>query len=155
MRPAETVRELYRRLDVGDPLGARALLAPEFSLSSTVHPAPMDADAWLAALSHFDAAFSEISHGVVIDEEQGALVRGRFHVSGWHTGTLAFPGEPVLPATGKRFQLPAEPFVAEVRDGRVLRIEVTMADENGGYKAVLAQLRGEAEPAPAPSELGR
>jgi len=155
MSPAETVQDLYRRLDVGDQVGARALLAPEFLHSSTAHPEPMDADAWLAALSHFDTAFSEVSHGVVIDEEQGALVHGRFHVSGRHTATLAFPGEPLLPATGKRFQLPAEPFVAEVRDGRVLRIEVTMANEKGGYKAVLAQLRGEAEPAPAPSELAR
>lgn len=154
MRPAETVRELYHRLDAGDVIGVRKLLAPDFLLISTVHPEPMDADAWLSALSHFDAAFTDVSHGVVIDAVQGALVHGRFHVSGRHIATLAFPGEPVLAATGKRFQLPAEPFVAEVRDGRVVRVEVSMAD-NGGYKAVLAQLRGEVEPAAAPREHAR
>lgn len=151
MRPGETVCELYRRLDAGDQAGARALLTPDFRLSSTLLPEPIDAETWLAALSHFDAAFSEIAHGVVIDAEHGARVHGRFHVSGRHTATLAFPGEAPLPATGKRFQLPAEPFVAEVQDGRLARIEVQMA-ANGGYKAVLAQLRGESEPATVATE---
>jgi len=151
MTPGDTILTLYRRIDAGDFTGARALLAPSFRLTSTVHPEPMDADAWLGALALFDAAFSDVSHGTVVDAENGGEdggeVRGRFHVSGRHTGHLSIPGLAELAPTGKAFRLPAEPFAAHVHNGLVERVRVTMAP-NGGYKAVLAQLRGEAEPAP-------
>jgi len=139
--PQETLTALFHALDHGDFVAAGNLLAQDFVHTSTRHPDPMDAECWLAPYEALHQAFPDIDHGLHDLESSGETVTGAFRLRGTHLGTLDLPaaGSHEVPATGRAFQLPVEPFTATLREGRVVSIHVAMPDQ-GGLGEALKQL---------------
>ncbi|MEM8852132.1 MAG: hypothetical protein AAGD34_00440 [Pseudomonadota bacterium] len=132
---------LFNAIDEGDFARAKSCLSDDFTRSSTLHPDPMDGDTWLGQLKLIEPLFSDVSHNTAITAEDGEEVRGTVQLTGCHTGRTTLPALSHLTPTGKRFSLPPEPFVARVREGRIVTIHVAMG-EGGGLPGIIKQLTG-------------
>ena len=82
---------------------------------------------WAAAVPDWNVALENLS-------ADGDTVRGTSRITGTHTGILAFPGEPRVPATGKHFEATAATTFT-MRGNQVAALHVVF-DEPG----ILAQL---------------
>jgi predicted ester cyclase len=72
--------------------------------------------AWFAAAPDWHIALENLS-------ESGDTVQGTSHITGTQTGTLALPGMPPLPATGKRFET-RDQITSTIRGNLVASITV-------------------------------
>lgn len=72
-------------------------------------------------------------------EENGDNVIVHSHITGTHTGPLALPGMPTIPATGKRIALPREEQTYIVKSGQLHSL-VTDARPDAGVPGMLMQL---------------
>lgn len=141
MKAVETVRAVFDALDAGDTARARNLLADDFVHRNARKPGAIDADYWLKGHTRLHAAFPDVDHGVHDLSADGDIVAGVFQVRGTHSGVLDLPefGLDKVEPTGRRFELPPEPFTAVVRDGKLVSIDVD-PPEDGGLAEALRQL---------------
>jgi predicted ester cyclase len=85
------------------------------------------------------AAFSDFKFNETLVEEGADMVICTQHITGTHTGTLALPGLPPVPATGKKVAMPEEKQVFTFRDGKFARAHSDPVP-GGGVMGILAQL---------------
>jgi len=81
-----------------------------------------------------DFAFNVSSY-----EEHDESVIAKAHITATHTGTLALPGLPPIPATGKKVALPEEVQTYTVKNGKLASL-TTDAKPDAGIPGMLAQL---------------
>jgi len=103
-------------------------------------PEPLHKAAYLGLIDALIHAIPNWKFGAKGFVERGAKVSVTLNVNGTHTGTLALPMLPQpIPATGKRFQVPAEPFEFTLKGGKISRITAEVVP-GGGVMGMLAQL---------------
>jgi hypothetical protein len=72
-------------------------------------------------------------------QEHGDSVIAKAHITCTHTGVLALPGMPPIPATGKKVALPEEVQTYTVKNGKLTSLS-TDARPDAGIPGMLAQL---------------
>ena len=143
----ELVKEALAVIEAGDMKKLSSLVTDDMTFEGPV-PEPLPKAAFLGlleALTHAIPNWKFDAKGFV---ERGDTVSATLNVNGTHTGTLALPMLPQpLPASGKRFQVPAEPSEFTLKGGKISRIKAEVVP-GGGVMGILAQL-GVAMPMPS------
>ncbi len=139
MSSAEVIAETFAALDAGDYETAAGLLDREFEFSGPTLQ-PLGAKEFIAFESALRSAMPNLKHNcLVYSTEDGDWVRGQVQIAGTHRRPLDLPNLPILAATRKRVKLPAERFVAVVRDGRIVSFAADVGPD-GGLMGILKQL---------------
>ncbi len=139
MDAQQTFARYTQAIDCGDIGAAAALIADDFRLDGAGLDGVGKATLIAAMKAQLDA-FPDYSENPSDIALEGDKVRFVAHVSGTQKQTLAIPGLPPVPATGRSIRLPPEPAWVLVRDGKLVAYHV---DEvaGGGVNGILAQLR--------------
>jgi predicted ester cyclase len=82
----------------------------------------LDRGHFLAMLRALYAGFPDWGYDHDPPEMRGTVIVVRWRQGGTHTGTLALPGLPVVPATGRRVTIPAQHFFYTVRGEQIVEI---------------------------------
>jgi predicted ester cyclase len=77
---------------------------------------------FLAMLGAIYSAFPDWHYEHEEAQVQGDMLAIRWRQGGTHTGTFALPGQPPVPATGKRVDIPWHYFFYRVRGNRIVEI---------------------------------
>ena len=131
MTAPELVQALFGRIMADDFEGAAKLLAPGFRHDSVISGG-IDAEQWLAADQVLRAAMPDLDFDIrdLVGDEYTAT--GTFNITGTHTGRLllAARGLDIAP-TGRKVQLPPEPFQARAEDGLLEWLHVDHPPDSG------------------------
>ena len=140
MKPEETVRAFLGAVEQGDLETALGYLAEEFQFYGPRVP-PLTKRDYGNNLKAIVAAFEQWQYnpGTFQTEEDG-LLHTRIQVTGIQTGTLAFPGAPEVPATGKRYQRPEEPLAFKVADSQIQEMHMNPSGERAAIYDIVDQL---------------
>lgn len=114
------------------------LVADDFQLSGPV-PQPVGKAEFVGLMYVIHAGLPDFAFNAYDFEENGDTVTVKSRITGTHTGTLALPGLPPIPATGKKVDLPVEIQTATFKDGKLHRL-TTDARPDAGIPGMLAQL---------------
>jgi predicted ester cyclase len=114
------------------------LVADDFVLSGPV-PQPVGKQEFLGLMHVIHAAMPDFAFNISSFEEDGDKVIARSHITATHTGTLALPGLPPIPPTGKKVSLPEEVQTYTVRGGK-FQMLATDARSDTGIPGLLGQL---------------
>lgn len=115
-----------------------SLVAHDFVLSGPT-PQPLGKPEFIGMMHAIHAAMPDFAFNISSFEEDGDTVVARSYITGTHTGTLALPGLPPLPATGKKVSLPEEVQTYTLKDGKLQKL-TTDGRPDGGIPGMLAQL---------------
>jgi predicted ester cyclase len=114
------------------------LVADDFVLSGPV-PQPLGKPEFLGLMQAIHVALPDFSFNIASFEEVGDTVVAKSFITGTHTGVLALPGMPALPATGKKVSLPQEIQTYTLKDGKLQSLS-TDARPGTGIPGLLMQL---------------
>jgi predicted ester cyclase len=145
MSATETVKAFSEALEARDFAKVATYLSDDFTLSGPT-PQPVGKNEFIAIQSAFMNAFPDWSFNLSHMEEQGDKTNATVQITGTHTQTLAVPGLPPIPATGKKVSLPEEHLVFTFKADKIANLS---SDEvpGGGIAGVLQQI-GVTLPAP-------
>lgn len=138
MNNVEIVKTGLRAWETNDEATLSPLVAEDFQLSGPV-PQPLGKQEFLGLMHIIHAAMPDFAFNISSFEENGDTVIARSHITGTHTGLLALPGLPPLPATGKKVKLPEEVQTYTLKDGRLHQLS-TDGKPDAGIPGMLAQL---------------
>lgn len=135
----ELVKEALAVAEAGDMKKLAGLVTDDMTFEGPM-PEPQPKAAYLGMLGALLHAIPNWKFDAKNFVEKGDQVSAIFNVNGTHTDTLTLPmlTKP-LPATGKRFQVAAEPVEFTFKGGKISRIKVE-AVPGGGVMDILAQL---------------
>jgi hypothetical protein len=102
MGAVETVTALSAALNAHDLDRAGRYLTDDFTFSGPT-PQPQNKQEFLAAQKAWFAGVPDWSVALSNMSDAGGRVTATAQISGTQTNTLALPGQPALPATGKHF----------------------------------------------------
>lgn len=114
------------------------LVAEDFVMTGPT-PQPLGKADFIGFMHVLLAALPDFAFNVSRFEDSGDTVVTYAHISGTHKGTLALPGLPPIPATGKKVALPEEVLTYTVKNGKLQSL-VTDARPDAGVAGMLAQL---------------
>jgi predicted ester cyclase len=114
------------------------LVAEDFVMTGPT-PQPLGKGEFIGFMHILLAAFPDFAFNVSHYEENGDTVVAYSHITGTHTGTLALPGLPPIPATGKKVALPQEEQAYTIKNGKLQSL-VTDARPDAGVSGILSQL---------------
>lgn len=114
------------------------LVAEDFVMTGPT-PQPLGKADFIGFMHVLLAALPDFAFNVSRFEENGDTVVTFAHISGTHKGTLALPGLPPIPATGKKIALPEEVLTYTVKNGKLQSL-VTDARPDAGVAGMLAQI---------------
>lgn len=141
---AKILREAYEAVEDGRVEDVEAFLHEDFEF---VHPSmdgPVDRATFLKMVEEIPVAFPDWQYHLHDVVQDGETVRSKVKITGTNTGELdlSFMGGPVLPATGRSFELPEESGTETFRDGKLIREVVDELPEGqvGGMTAIFQQL---------------
>ncbi len=135
---ADIVKKGLRAWEAKDAATFSSLLADDFVLVGPV-PQPLGKAEFIGFMHAITTALPDFKFNDGAVEEHGGRYVVKTRISGTHTGTLALPGMPAIPATGKKVQLPEETQTMTIANGKVSKIEVNNVP-GGGVPGLLAQL---------------
>lgn len=138
MSNLDLARKGLRAWEANDVATVTSLIADDFTLSGAV-PQPLGKAEFLGFMHAMLAAFPDFKFNETLTEEGADTVICTQHTTGTHTGTLALPGMPPVPATGKKVALPEEKQVFTFRDGKFVKAHSDPVP-GGGVMGMLAQL---------------
>lgn len=138
MNNLEIVKKGLHAWENADEATLSPLVGDDFQLSGPV-PQPLGKAEFLGLMHALHAAMPDFSFNISSFEENGDVVIARSHITGTHTGVLALPGLPAIPATHKKVSLPQEVQTYTLKDGKLMRL-VTDARPDAGIPGMLAQL---------------
>ena len=127
-----------RAFEANDHAMVNSLIADDFTLSGAV-PQTLGKQEFMGFMQAMLTAFPDFKFNETLREEGADKVIITQHITGTHTGTLALPGMPPIPATGKKFALPEEHQVFTIKDGKFVKSEGEVVP-GGGVMGMLAQL---------------
>lgn len=114
------------------------LVAEDFVMIGPA-PQPLGKADFIGFMHILLEALPDFSFNVSHFEENGDTVIAYSHITGTHTGTLALPGLPAIPATGKKVALPQEEQAYTIKNGKLQSL-VTDARPDAGVTGILMQL---------------
>ncbi len=114
------------------------LVAEDFVMTGPT-PQPLGKADFIGFMHILLAALPDFAFNVSRFEENGDTVVAYSHITGTHKGTLAIPGLPPIPATGKKVELPQEVQTYTVKNGKLHSL-ATDARPDAGVAGILAQL---------------
>lgn len=138
MSNVDIVKKGLHAWEKNDEATLSPLVAGTFQLSGPL-PQPLGKQEFLGLMHILHVAMPDFAFNVSSFEEQGNTVIARSHITGTHTGVLALPGMPPLPATGKKVSLPEEVQTYTLKDGVIQQL-ITDARPDAGIPGMLAQL---------------
>jgi predicted ester cyclase len=138
MSNLEIVQSGMKAWEADDANTLSPLIAEDFVLSGPT-PQPLGKAEFISFMHIMLAALPDFAFNISRFEENGDSVIAYSHITGTHTGTLALPGLPVIPATGKKIALPQEKQTYTIKDGKLQSL-VTDARPDAGIPGMLAQL---------------
>jgi predicted ester cyclase len=138
MSNLEIVKKGLRAWETADEATLSPLVDDSFQLSGPV-PQPLGKGEFLGLMHVIHTAMPDFAFNISSFEEDGDTVIARSHITGTHTGVLALPGLPSIPATNKKVSLPEEVQTYTLKDGKLIRL-VTDARPDAGIPGMLAQL---------------
>jgi len=136
--PKEAFEAYSAALDRGDLDAMAALIDDAFRLEGAGSDGVGKLE-FLAAIKAQLEAFPDYTQGVTDLVEEGDVVYFVANVRGTQQGTLALPGAPPIPATGREVRLPPAPAWVRVHEGRLLAYHVAGVP-GGGIEGILSQL---------------
>lgn len=124
----------------GDMSGYLSHLSDDFQFTGPV-PEPIGGPAFVGLMSTLLNACPDLNNNLKIEEATGNQVKGSVVMQGTHTAELDLSpmGMPVFSPTGKSFELPKEPFIITVENGKITRFHAVVG-EGGGLMGILGQL---------------
>ena len=138
MGALDVVKKLEKEISGGDLKKAAEYLAEDFRFVG-VGPQALGREEALGVWTTLRAALPDFDHNLRDLREAANIVYGVVEVTGNHTGTLAIPHGPTLPATGRKLQNPRERVAITVRNGKVTEWSVEQVP-GGGLSGILGQL---------------
>ena len=138
MSAIDIVTKLDKEISGGDLKKAAEYLAEDFKFVG-VGPQPFGKAEALGVWTTIRAALPDFNHNLHDLREAANIVYGVVEVTGTHTGTLAIPNGPTLPATGRSWQNPRERIAITVRNGKATEWAVEQVP-GGGLSGLLGQL---------------
>jgi len=138
MSNIDTVKEGLRAWEKNDAATMNSLIADSFVLSGPV-PQPLGKQEFIGFMHAILAALPDFKFNETGFEEHGDKVVIKSRISGTQTGTLALPGMPPVPATGKKVALPEERQEYTLSGGKLVKLVVDEVP-GGGVPGMLAQL---------------
>ena len=114
------------------------LVAEDFVMTGPA-PQPLGKADFIGFMHVLLTALPDFAFNISRFEENGDTVVAYSHITGTHKGTLAVPGLPPIPATGKKIVLPQEEHTYIVKNGKLHSL-VTDARPDAGVMGLLAQL---------------
>jgi hypothetical protein len=139
MSNIELVKRGLQAFCTGDTATLDQMTADDFIFSGAT-PQPVGKTEFLAMCQANHAAFSDFDFNASDFHEDGDVVTYNTAITATHTGPLALiPGIPVVPATGKRIQIPEDRQTSTIREGKLTRLEIA-SPPGGGIPAAYAQV---------------
>ena len=138
MSNLEIVQTGIKAWEANDADALSPLIGEDFVLSGPT-PQPLGKAEFIGFMHIMLAALPDFAFNISSFEENGDSVIAYSHITGTHTGTLALPGLPSIPATGKKVALPQEMQTYTIKNGKLQSL-VTDAGPGTGVPGMLAQL---------------
>ncbi|HEY7349548.1 MAG TPA: nuclear transport factor 2 family protein [Ktedonobacterales bacterium] len=138
MSKLDLARKSLQAFSAGDVATVSSLMADDYSFMG-VTPQPLTKQDFLGFMQAMNAACPDFTFNETGAEESGDTATIRHRITGTQTGTLALPGMPPIPATGKKFALPEETSVFTFKDGKIVQYLAKPAPD-GGLPGILRQL---------------
>ena len=114
------------------------IVADDFVMTGPT-PQPLGKAEFIGFMHVLLEAMPDFAFNVSRYEENGDTIVAYSHITGTHTGTLALPGLPPIPATGKKIALPEEVQTYTIKNGKLQSL-VTDARPDAGVTGMLSQL---------------
>lgn len=140
MNDVEIAAKVFELIEAKDIAGAKTLLSDDMTFSGPV-PEPVSGDMWMGLHAKLNAGFPDWSFNLSGVHQHGDVVHCTAQITGTHTGDLDLSpmGLPVVPATGKAIQLPAEELSVTVDGGKITSVAGDPVP-GGGVMGILGQL---------------
>lgn len=138
MNNLELVQTGLKAWENNDVQTLDTLVADDFTLSGPV-PQPVGKQEFIGLMQILHAAMPDFAFNISSFEEEGDKVIAKSRITATHTGTLALPGMPPIPATGKKVALPEEIQTYTLKDGKLHNL-TTDGRPDAGIPGMLAQL---------------
>jgi len=140
MNNADILLSLLNAIETNDFAKAASYLTDDFTFGGAV-PQPLNGQQWLGLHRAFNQAFPDFTFNARIIGTEGEHVSAVVQLTGTQTGLLTFPPLGIIDftPTGRRVQLPQEPFDATVRGNKVAALLVHQVP-GGGLPGILTQL---------------
>jgi hypothetical protein len=138
MNNTEIVKTGMKAWESSDVQTMTELVADDFVLSGPT-PQPLGKQEFIGLMQILHVGTPDFAFNVSSYEEHGDNVIAKAYITGTHTGVLALPGMPPIPATGKKFTLPEEVQTYTVKNGKLAALS-TDARPDAGIPGMLAQL---------------
>jgi hypothetical protein len=138
MSALDIVTKLDKEICGGELAKAAAYLADDFRFVG-VGPHPLSKAEALGVWATIRAGVPDFSHNMSNLRETANVVYATVEAGGTHTGTLAIPNGPTVPATSRTWRNPLERIAITVRDGKVKEWAVESVP-GGGLAGLLGQL---------------
>ena len=139
MSNIDLVKRGLQAFCAGDTATLDLLTTEDFVFSGGT-PQPVGKAEFLGLCQANHAAFSDFSFNASDFQEDGDVVKYNTAITATHTGPLALiPGVPVVPATGKRIQIPEDRQTSTIQGGKLARLEI-VSPPGGGIPAAYAQV---------------
>jgi predicted ester cyclase len=137
MSNTDIVKAGLKAWESNDEQALASLIADDFQLTGPV-PQPLGKQEFIGFMHAMLAALSDFAFNISSYEENGDTVIAKSHITGTHTGVLALPGLPSIPATGKKVKLPEEVQTYTLKAGKLYALS-TDARPDAGIPGLLAQ----------------
>jgi predicted ester cyclase len=128
MGALDTITALNAAINAQQWDTAARLLTDDFVFSGAT-PQPQNKQAFLASQQAWFAGVPDWHVAIENPQVDGDVVRSTVHLSGTHSGTLAFPGQPPIPPTGRRFST-NDSATATIRGDQIASIAVVNGSPN-------------------------
>jgi predicted ester cyclase len=140
MGAVELASKVWDLIEAKDTAAAAELLSDDFTFSGPV-PEPINGEMWLGMHDRLNAAFPDWKFNISDVHPHGEVIHCTAQITGTHTGELDLSplGLPVVPATGKSFQLPREEMGVAVVGDKITSISGE-STPGGGVMGILSQL---------------
>lgn len=138
MSNTELVQTGMKAWEANDEATLASLVAEDFVLTGPT-PQPLGKAEFIGFMHIMLTAFPDFAFNISHMEGSADTVIAHSHITGTHTGPLALPGMPVIPATGKRVALPREEQTYTIKNG-ALHSLTTDARPDAGIPGMLIQL---------------
>ncbi len=135
---ADIVTRGMQAWEQNDEATLSSLVNDNFVLSGPV-PQPLGKQEFIGMMKAMLTAFPDFKFNGVVAEEREETVVVKARISGTHTGTLALPGLPPIPATGKKISLAEERQEFTLVNGKLSKL-TTDSSPDAGVPGMLAQL---------------
>jgi hypothetical protein len=138
MSNTEIVKTGMKAWESNDVQTFTELVADDFVLSGPT-PQPLGKQEFIGLMQILHAGTPDFAFNVSSYEEHDDTVIAKAHITATHTGTLALPGLPPIPATGKKVALPEEVQTYTLKNGKLASL-TTDGNPDSGISGMLAQL---------------